>query len=105
VRKAPGQALSDFNIFRLIAHHWGCGDLFKEWSSPEAAFRIMIRLSRGMPCDITGIEGYAHLEKEGGIQWPLPASPEWESKSEGVPRSEATTRPGAERTGTSEGLP
>ncbi|MGJ8640426.1 MAG: molybdopterin oxidoreductase family protein [Opitutaceae bacterium] len=70
VRKAPGEALSDFNIFRLIAHHWGCGDLFKEWSSPEAVFRILTRLSKGMPCDISGINGYADLEAKGGIQWP-----------------------------------
>ena len=71
VRKAPGQALSDFNIFRLIAHHWGCGELFAEWSSPEAVFQILKRLSAGQPCDITGIEGYDHLDRVGGIQWPL----------------------------------
>ncbi len=76
VRKAPGQALSDFNILRLIAHHWGCGELFREWDSPEAVFRILTRLSKGLPCDITGIDGYADLEREGGIQWPCPASPE-----------------------------
>lgn len=70
VRKAPGEALSDFNILRLIAHHWGCGELFKEWSSPEAVFRILTRLSKGMPCDITGIKGYVDIEREGGIQWP-----------------------------------
>lgn len=70
VRKAPGQALSDFNILRLIAHHWGCGDLFNEWTSPEAVFRILTRLSKGMPCDVSGINGYADLEREGGIQWP-----------------------------------
>ena len=71
VRKAPGKALSDFNIFRLIAHHWGCGELFAEWSSPEAVFQILKRLSAGQPCDITGIEGYDHLDRVGGIQWPL----------------------------------
>jgi assimilatory nitrate reductase catalytic subunit len=71
VRKAPGQALSDFSIFRLIAHHWGCAELFKEWTSPEAVFRILTRLSKGMPCDITGIQGYEHLQQEGGIQWPF----------------------------------
>ena len=75
VRKAPGQALSDFNICRLIAHHWGCADLFAEWTSPEAVFQILKRLSAGQPCDFTGIEGYDHLDREGGIQWPLPASP------------------------------
>ena len=80
VSKAPGQALSDFQIFRLIAHHWGCADLFKEWTSPEAAFRILTRLSKGMPCDFSGIEGYADLEAAGGIQWPCPASPELRSE-------------------------
>jgi assimilatory nitrate reductase catalytic subunit len=70
VSKSPGQALSDFSIFRLIAHHWGCADLFDGWSSPEAVFRILTRLSKGMPCDITGIEGYDHLDRESGIQWP-----------------------------------
>jgi len=72
VRKAPGQALSDFNIFRLIAHYWGCADLFEKWDSPEAAFRLLIQLSKDLPCDITGIDGYADLEARGGIQWPLP---------------------------------
>ncbi|MDP4643260.1 MAG: nitrate reductase [Opitutales bacterium] len=76
VRKAPGQALSDFNIFRLIAHHWGCAELFKDWDSPEAVFRILTRLSKGMPCDITGIEGYADLDALGGIQWPCVSTPE-----------------------------
>jgi ferredoxin-nitrate reductase len=71
VCKAPGQALSDFNIFRLVTHHWGCGDLFAEWSSPESVFQILKRLSAGQPCDFTGIEGYDHLDREGGIQWPL----------------------------------
>lgn len=70
VRKAPGEALSDFNIFRLIAHYWGCGERFKQWVSPEAAFRLIVKLSKGMPCDITGIDGYADLEAKGGIQWP-----------------------------------
>ncbi|HAV13377.1 MAG TPA: nitrate reductase [Opitutae bacterium] len=70
VRKAPGEALSDFNILRLIAHHWGCADLFKKWDSPEAVFRILTQLSKGMPCDISGIRGYADLEINGGIQWP-----------------------------------
>src|SRR5437868_4415051 len=28
VSRSPGQALSDFNIFRLIAQYWGCGEMF-----------------------------------------------------------------------------
>jgi assimilatory nitrate reductase catalytic subunit len=73
VRRAPGQALADFAIFKLIAEAWGCGDLFRAWSSPEATFRLLRELSRGQPCDFTGVEGYDHLQREGGIQWPFPS--------------------------------
>lgn len=71
VRRAPGQALADFHIFRLIAHHWGCSDLFEKWTSPAAVFQSMKRCTKGQPCDITGIKDHAMLEDEGGIQWPL----------------------------------
>ncbi len=70
VRRAPGQALADFHIFRGIAHYWGVGEMFKEWSDPEAVFRIMQRASAGQPCDITGIDGYRQLDQCGGLQWP-----------------------------------
>ena len=70
VVRAPGEALSDFAIFQLIAEAWGCGDRFREWSSPEAAFQILKRLSAGQPCDITGIRDFQHLDEAGGIQWP-----------------------------------
>ncbi len=72
VSRAPGQALADFAIFRLIAEAAGCGDLFREWTSPEAVFRILQRLSQGRPCDITGIAGYEQLDRHGGVQWPHP---------------------------------
>lgn len=71
VSVSPGQALADFHIFQLVAEAWGCGNLFKEWTSPEAVFQILKRLSRGRPCDITGIEDYAHIDRLGGVQWPL----------------------------------
>ncbi len=71
VTRAPGQALADFYIFKLIAEAWGCGELFRAWSSPEAVFRLLTEVSRGQPCDITGVESYAMLEDRGGVQWPL----------------------------------
>ncbi len=74
VKTAPGHALSDFNIFRLASHYWGCADLFARWTSPSAAFEILKQLSRGRPCDFSGIQNYGHLECSGGIQWPLPDS-------------------------------
>jgi len=72
VRKPPGQALSDFRIFRLIANAWGCGEMFAKWTSPEAVFRMLQELSAGQPCDITGIDGYDAIDAAGGIQWPFP---------------------------------
>ena len=72
VSRAPGQALSDFNIFKLIAQYWGCGMMFEKWSSPEAVFEILKELSRDQPCDITGIRDYRMIDEAGGIQWPLP---------------------------------
>jgi ferredoxin-nitrate reductase len=71
VARAPGQALSDFAIFKLIAEAWGCGKLLRAWRSPEATFQILKQLSRGQPCDFTGIRDYAHIDEAGGIQWPF----------------------------------
>jgi assimilatory nitrate reductase catalytic subunit len=70
VARAPGHALADFAIFKLVAEHWGCGAMFGEWSSPEAVFQILKRLTAGQPCDITGIEDYRMIDACGGIQWP-----------------------------------
>lgn len=72
VRRSPGQALADFHVFQLVAEAWGVGHLFREWKTPEDTFQILKRLSRGTPCDITGIPGYVDIDAAGGIQWPLP---------------------------------
>jgi anaerobic selenocysteine-containing dehydrogenase len=74
VHRAPGQALSDFHIFQLIAHYWGCGDKFKRWTSPEAVFHLLKDISRNQPCDITGVQDYRMLDEQGGVQWPFPES-------------------------------
>jgi assimilatory nitrate reductase catalytic subunit len=71
VAKAPGQALADFAIFKLVAEYWGCGEMFRAWESPETTFQILKRLSKGQPCDITGIRDYRMLDECGGVQWPF----------------------------------
>lgn len=76
VRQAPGIALSDFRIFRLIANSWGCGELFARWTDPESAFRLLRDLTKDRPCDITGIESYEMIDAFGGIQWPYSAGSE-----------------------------
>jgi len=73
VRRAPGQALADFWIFKLIADAWGCDELFERWESPEATFRLLAALTEGQPCDITGVTSYAQIDEARGIQWPFPA--------------------------------
>ncbi|HUG69831.1 MAG TPA: nitrate reductase [Pirellulaceae bacterium] len=71
VARAPGQALADFSIFKLVAQYWGCGEMFDGWNEPEDVFQTMKELSRDQPCDITGIRDYRMLDECGGIQWPF----------------------------------
>ena len=82
VARAPGEALADFYIFKLLAEAWGVGDMFKAWTDPEAVFQLMKKLSAGQPCDITGIRDYAMLDDSRGIQWPLPEGSTVERESE-----------------------
>lgn len=76
VAKAPGEALSDFSIFRLLSHYWakseGSEDLFTDWQQPEDVFQSLKEITRGQPCDITGIVDYQMLDERGGVQWPYP---------------------------------
>lgn len=74
VRPAPGQALADYQIFRLVAHYWGCPELVDRYPTPAAAFQLLKALTRDRPCDVTGIRDFQHLDEAGGIQWPFPAS-------------------------------
>jgi anaerobic selenocysteine-containing dehydrogenase len=82
IRRAPGQALADFQICRLIAHSWGCGEMFARWTSPEAVFQMLKELSRGQPSEITGIADYRMIDENGGIQWPLTEAEMGEGRSE-----------------------
>lgn len=79
VSRAPGQALADFHIFRLIAEYWGCGSLFRKWTSPEMVFQSLKEVSRNQPCDITGIKDYEMIDRSGGLQWP------WNDRETGEP--------------------
>jgi anaerobic selenocysteine-containing dehydrogenase len=72
VARAPGQALADFSIFRLIAEYWRCGEMFSRWTEPAAVFEILKQLSRAQPCDISGVTDYAMVDRCGGVQWPCP---------------------------------
>jgi assimilatory nitrate reductase catalytic subunit len=72
VADPPGLARTDFDVFLALAAAWGCRDLVRDWTDPEAAFAILRRLSAGRPFDFTGIDGYEQLAASGGVQWPCP---------------------------------
>lgn len=72
VKKAPGQALTDFRIIQALADRWGDCDFIKQWPTPNDAFQTIKALSKGQPCDISGIRDHDHIEEAGGIQWPYP---------------------------------
>jgi assimilatory nitrate reductase catalytic subunit len=80
-RKPPGQARTDFEIFKGIAEVWGCGPMLRKWRDPEKVFAILQELSRGRPCDITGIESYEGLNN-GGVPWPAAERSEVEAGGE-----------------------
>src|SRR5439155_2940964 len=73
VAHAPGTAIADFYIFKMIADAWGGAAPLDEWTSPEAVLAIIKRLSAGRPCDMTGIGDYRTIDDAGGIQWPFVA--------------------------------
>ena len=81
--RAPGQALADFHIFRLVAEAWGCGEMFRDWKTPEAVFQILKRLRAASPATSPASPTTRMLDERGGMQWPLP---------EGAPPPESERR-------------
>jgi assimilatory nitrate reductase catalytic subunit len=71
VAAPPGQAMTDFDIFKLVARAWGCHLLFNTWSAPHDVFQVIKQISKGQPCDISGIRDYKMIDEAGGIQWPF----------------------------------
>ena len=72
IAPAPGVALADFFIFKLVAEAWGCAHLFEQWDTPEDVFQSLKELSRGTRCDFSGIVDFEMIDAMGGIQWPFP---------------------------------
>lgn len=62
---------TDYEIFYGVAKALGLKDIEEKWKTPKDAFTFMRACTKGMPCDITGIE-YEDLEHSKGIQWPFP---------------------------------
>ena len=71
IAKEEGE-LSDYEIFYKIGEELGMGDTLKGWETPRQAFELLKKCSKGMPCDITGVD-YDMLKDSRGVQWPFRA--------------------------------
>ncbi|GAM91374.1 hypothetical protein ANO11243_094240 [Dothideomycetidae sp. 11243] len=69
----PGEAKSDFEIFVDFAKRMDFRDKDGKplipWTEPEEAFEAWKIMSKGRPCDYSGIT-YEKLKEGTGIQWP-----------------------------------
>ena len=61
---------TDFDVFYQMGQALGMGSLLNQWKTPESVFNLMKKCSKGMPCDITGVN-YNDLPNSHGIQWPF----------------------------------
>ncbi|OTN75974.1 hypothetical protein A5886_001050 [Enterococcus sp. 8G7_MSG3316] len=64
---------TDYEVFLKMGHALGMKDLLNGWETPQSAFDLLKACTKGMPCDITGVE-YDMLTGSSGIQWPFPKS-------------------------------
>jgi anaerobic selenocysteine-containing dehydrogenase len=98
----PGEARSDLDILVDFARRMDLrdrdGDALLAFTTPEGAFDEWREVSRGRPCDYSGMS-YSKLRASGGLQWPCSAA-----HPDGTPRlytepAFATTPGAAERSG------
>jgi len=72
----PGECRSDLDIFLDYGKRMGFkdkdGNDLLPWTEPEEVFEAWKRLSKGRPCDYTGMS-YERLTGGSGIQWPCNA--------------------------------
>ena len=64
--------LTDYDIMLGIGKALGMGKLLDKWKTPRDAFETLKACTKGMPCDITGVD-YDMLKDSRGIQWPFRA--------------------------------
>lgn len=69
IEKEEGE-LTDYEIFFGIGKALGIGEPLDKWKTQNQAFELIRKFSKGMPCDITGVE-YEMLVGSKGIQWPF----------------------------------
>lgn len=62
--------LTDYDIMLGIGKALGMGKLLDKWKTPRDAFETLKACTKGMPCDITGVD-YDMLKDSRGVQWPF----------------------------------
>ena len=67
--------LTDYDIMLGIGKALGMGKLLDKWKTPRDAFETLKACTKGMPCDITGVD-YDMLKDSRGVQWPFRAGEE-----------------------------
>lgn len=72
----PGQARPDYEIFLDYADRMGFtdqdGERLIKWRTPQECFDAFKEMTRGRPCDYSGLT-YDALRGSNGIQWPVTA--------------------------------
>ena len=71
VARAPGQALADFSIFKLVADAWGCGEMFARVDVARGGVRDpQAPLAPAGPATSPASTATTMLDERGGVQWP-----------------------------------
>lgn len=65
-----GESLTDFEIFKRMAHYYGCEDVIRNFDTTEKVVRVLVDSTKGMPCDISLVKDWEDLKSKNGIQWP-----------------------------------
>lgn len=62
--------MTDYDVIYKIGEYLGMGENLNGWETPQDAFELMKKCSKGMPVDITGVN-WDDLTTGKGIQWPF----------------------------------
>ena len=69
--------ISDYECVLGVGKALGMGKALERWETPEQCFDLLREMSRGKPCDFTGVK-WDELENSHGRQWPYPEGREAE---------------------------
>ncbi len=73
--------ISDYECILGVAKALGMGSAIERWETPEQCFDMLRDISRGRPCDFSGVK-WDDLTDSHGRQWPYPEGREAEFAEE-----------------------